>query len=946
MSWGRDHCVDSLRSGVKRRVYYVGITVLAVIFAYALFFWGHQWFFWDAASYYGMAQLAVKGGFGGLPYLFSNDKTYGYPLFIAAIYLLTNHISWTVRFVIFNVQLAFFLISCLYAARFFRRILKTDGAAITLYAATALNPFLLIYTTEVLTDLISAVLVYLTVLSAIQLPSRGAEPSSENGGESRILKSGGLNRLLLFLSVGIRKITQPTSIAIGLGAVMVGVIIRIEGHISILSAILILLAVLFAIQVLWEKNESPSPILRNAFLTFLLAGMATMVRPSNVVIIMAVLLIWSLRAVVFRDMPRQAWLMMGIGLLIPFVPQLLFNFQYFNKLEPLVVSGLYSNGLVFGMNYLKVTGLVIPGEPAIVHYLNPFLYPGIATPIEFLINRPLGYLLTAAMHVFAMFDYDFLFPYVYDVHPWYQWPVSILNYTFLFLSGMGALQNLREVFNPWERRTLALMGLLIAVGGYVAVYMLSVVEARYSLPEYLLLSPFFVYGLYTIKQRVLNRERRWVATRSSGLILFLAASVALSAWMQTQVPELNAHEIPSPHAQLVKSVAAMIPDDAVVVAQPELVSSVVGKGTNPLISDRETIYQMRNPTTIKDGRSISATDRASILGNTPVPCWNAVDYLFADRSLDYYQYQAQAWEYLLTPGLYTPVIDREGVILAKRAELERSLQARFGDRLQWVGYAFDSAPMRQGENQLRLVVGWKGNGTSIDSYDVEMRLVDREDHLWGQGSRDEIDKSCPSEIWEKGSEVRTAFVLNIPPTMPPGEYRITVALRDRKEGRYLPVSDASGKMLGDALVIPTPPITKNTTSVTASELQIEQPYFVDMQEMRLLGMVLPRQTAAPGEHLQVGLYWRARGQPLGDYWVAVQLRTSTGHVAFEQKDRPSAGAYPTTKWKAGEVLLDWHDFDLPQDIPIGDYGLFVSLLDTSSQRILGEARISTLAVAR
>ena len=81
--------------------------------------------------------------------------------------------------------------------------------------------------------------------------------------------------------------------------------------------------------------------------------------------------------------------------------------------------------------------------------------------------------------------------------------------------------------------------------------------------------------------------------------------------------------------------------------------------------------------------------------------------------------------------------------------------------------------------------------------------------------------------------------------------------------------------------------------------------------MRFLGYVPPRETISAGELLQVGLYWRARDKPQGDYIVAVQLRDATGRIAFEHASRPAADAYPTTQWNAGEVLLDWHDFHLP-----------------------------------
>jgi hypothetical protein len=78
----------------------------------------------------------------------------------------------------------------------------------------------------------------------------------------------------------------------------------------------------------------------------------------------------------------------------------------------------------------------------------------------------------------------------------------------------------------------------------------------------------------------------------------------------------------------------------------------------------------------------------------------------------------------------------------------------------------------------------------------------------------------------------------------------------------------------------------------------------------------------------------------------VQLRDASGRVAFEQANRPANGAYPTTEWNAGEVLLDWHDFELPRDIATGRYRIFVVLRDLGNGQTLGETEISNISIIR
>ena len=59
---------------------------------------------------------------------------------------------------------------------------------------------------------------------------------------------------------------------------------------------------------------------------------------------------------------------------------------------------------------------VIPGQPPEITYSNP-RYRGDPSPGAFLRRDPIGYVATLGVHLFAMFDPDFLFTYVTDLHP-------------------------------------------------------------------------------------------------------------------------------------------------------------------------------------------------------------------------------------------------------------------------------------------------------------------------------------------------------------------------------------------------------------------------------------------------------------------------------------------------------------------------------------------------
>lgn len=77
--------------------------------------------------------------------------------------------------------------------------------------------------------------------------------------------------------------------------------------------------------------------------------------------------------------------------------------------------------------------------------------------------------------------------------------------------------------------------------------------------------------------------------------------------------------------------------------------------------------------------------------------------------------------------------------------------------------------------------------------------------------------------------------------------------------------------------------------------------------------------------LRVVLYWRAAA-PIGRaYSVFVHLADAGDQVVAQQDGTPVGGAYPTTAWKPGELLVD--GYDLSVNAGSGTYRLYVGMYD-------------------
>jgi len=102
---------------------------------------------------------------------------------------------------------------------------------------------------------------------------------------------------------------------------------------------------------------------------------------------------------------------------------------------------------------------------------------------------------------------------------------------------------------------------------------------------------------------------------------------------------------------------------------------------------------------------------------------------------------------------------------------------------------------------------------------------------------------------------------------------------------------------------------------------------LDMQfgdSIELLGFTAPTQVK-PGEGLTLHLVWRALGRIPEDLVIFTHLIDSEGTLAAQDDAWPVGGMYPTSHWKAGEVVAYNVTIRVPADAAPGTYRLQVGI---------------------
>lgn len=384
------------------------------------------------------------------------------------------------------------------------------------------------------------------------------------------------------------------------------------------AALLVYLAV--ALSLPQRRPEPASRVIPLAAAVLLCAGCAVMLRPAMLLAAVAVVGIWIARAAFYRDVPWIALPVALLALALPFVPQAWSNHRAFGVAHPLVVSSLYETQLIWGLMYLKYATLLVPGVTSSVYYDNPFRPPPELTPSEALLAYPGAYLVTVAIHAFALVDQDYPFAYIRDVDPWYRWPLSVLNYVFFLGAFVGIAIGLRgttqQSGEPLRRQRFGLLGLCGVAVAVTAIYLPTAVESRFALPLHLLLAPASALAAMRVYAALPTASAWRLSLGSVAVAAWVGIAASASVWVQGHASVLVAvrEGRAGPPAEASQGLNRVAPAPA---APPAPVAPPVPTTVPPEIPSARYVAELPRELTISTGTIFDVT-----VTNTGREVWN------------------------------------------------------------------------------------------------------------------------------------------------------------------------------------------------------------------------------------------------------------------------------------------------------------------------------------
>jgi uncharacterized membrane protein len=255
--------------------------------------------------------------------------------------------------------------------------------------------------------------------------------------------------------------------------------------------------------------------------------------------------------------------------------------------------------------------------------------------------------------------------------------------------------------------------------------------------------------------------------------------------------------------------------------------------------------------------------------------------------------------------------------------LEQPLNVSLDDQVTLLGYERDSASVAAGE-PFDLTVYWQPEERLNVDYHLFYGLFDGQGRLWVQGDEVPIGPLYRPSRWMVGEVMRHPIRLTVPVGTPPGEYSFQVGMYNPRTGQWMEVEDQILAVQGVRVGLGSVQVIKPSSwpGLPAMQHRVEVHF---SGQMELLGYNLPVLTAPSGGTIPLDLFWRSRGDSLGDYVVFTQLVDGEGRILVCQESVPVDGAYPTTLWARGEIVRDQHDLVIAANVPGGEYHLLVGL---------------------
>ncbi len=242
-------------------------------------------------------------------------------------------------------------------------------------------------------------------------------------------------------------------------------------------------------------------------------------------------------------------------------------------------------------------------------------------------------------------------------------------------------------------------------------------------------------------------------------------------------------------------------------------------------------------------------------------------------------------------------------------------------------YELDALQVQPG-GTLHLTMFWQ---PAIEGAQIRLELTGATAHLFEH-----------SPVWAEVATPMTERVdleIALPPDIPPGLYVLRPTVL--RGGQPLPIRTARGYPMGALALQPIQVIQTRRATGQEEALGSYGPERVPP----VISLIDAGAKVARHGLLEVALTWRCDRQPPLNYMLSLRLKRGDGSSIVVRDLPPLLGGYPTSLWRAGELVSDRVLLPLPEgSLPAEDCALEIVLYDRLTLKAAGTAVVKGLRI--
>jgi hypothetical protein len=139
-------------------------------------------------------------------------------------------------------------------------------------------------------------------------------------------------------------------------------------------------------------------------------------------------------------------------------------------------------------------------------------------------------------------------------------------------------------------------------------------------------------------------------------------------------------------------------------------------------------------------------------------------------------------------------------LLKAPTTISTPLRARFGESVSLIGYDITTTPLTA-TRTLTLTLYWQALSQMTTNYKVFAHLVGPNEQIITQRDAEPGNGTSPTTSWLEGEYLTDPYALDLPTSMPAGDYNVYIGLYDPSTNTRLPIFDGEGKPLSDRLLL-------------------------------------------------------------------------------------------------------------------------------------------------